>query len=518
MVPPVEREKRQADSAPSVEVHPMDEHNRRLVANVHPPAWQNPVPQGRYNLVIIGGGSAGLVAAAGAAGLGARVALVERHLLGGDCLNVGCVPSKVLIRSARAVGDIARAGALGIQVPPVSVDFAAVMERVRQVRAAISDHDSVWRFQRLGVDVYLGEGRFSGPDTVTVDGQTLRFQKALIATGSRPMVLPIPGLAEVGYLTNETLFELTSLPRRLAVIGAGPIGAELAQAFRRFGSQVILFDILPQVLGREDPDAAAIIQNVFVAEGIQLALGAQIQQVRPDSQGKIIDYELDGRQASVTVDEILVAVGRTPNLEGLNLEAAGIEYHKKGVQVSDTLQTTNPNVYAAGDIALPYQFTHTADAAARLVLQNALFPGPKQKVSALVVPWCTYTDPEVAHVGLYEKQAQEQGIPVETYVQPLGETDRGRADGETEGFVKVHVRKGSDRILGATIVARHAGEMINEITLAMVTGAGLKTLTRVIHPYPTQAEAIRKVADAYNRTRLTPVLQRILRAWFAWRR
>ncbi len=501
-----------------IQVPPMDEHNRRLVANVHPPAWQNPVPQGRYNLVIIGGGSAGLVAAAGAAGLGARVALVERHLLGGDCLNVGCVPSKVLIRSARAVGDIARAGALGIQVSPAWVDFAAVMARVRQVRAAISEHDSVWRFQRLGVDVYLGEGRFSGPDTVTVAGQTLHFRKALIATGSRPMVLPIPGLAEAGYLTNETLFGLTGLPQRLAVIGAGPIGAELAQAFRRFGSQVILFDVLPQVLGREDPDAAAIIQEVFVTEGIQLALGAQIQRVRSDSRGKILDYELDGRQISVTVDEILVAAGRTPNLEGLNLETAGIEYHKKGIQVSDTLQTTNPNVYAAGDIALPYQFTHTADATARLVLQNALFPGPKQKVSDLVVPWCTYTDPEVAHVGLYEEQAREQGIPVETFVQPLGQTDRGRADGETEGFVKVHVRKGSDRILGATIVARHAGEMINEITLAMVTGAGLKTLSRVIHPYPTQAEAIRKVADAYNRTRLTPVVQRLLRAWFAWRR
>lgn len=494
---------------------PDDMANRELVANVHPLDWQNPAPAARYNLVVIGGGSAGLVAAAGAAGLGARVALIERHLLGGDCLNVGCVPSKSLLHPARVVGELRRAALSGVTVGPVEVDFGAVMARLRQVRADISIHDSAQRFRGLGVDVFLGEGRFSGSDAVEVDGQLLRFSKAVIATGSRPGAPPIPGLAEAGYLTNETVFELTERPRRLAIIGAGPIGAELGQAFRRFGSDVTLFDVLPRLLGREDEEAAALLAEVFAGEGIHLALGSEIKAVSATASGKCLEYVLDGQSRRLEVDAILVAAGRAPNVESLNLETAGIAYTKMGLQVDDTLRTTNPRVYGAGDVAFRYQFTHAADATARLVLRNALFPGPKQKASSLLIPWVTYTDPEVAHVGRYDVTAEAEGIRVQSFVQPLAETDRGRTDGVERGFVKVHVRAGSDKILGATIAGPRAGEMIAEIGVAMTAGMGLQKLAMVIHPYPTLAEAIKKVADSYNRTRLTPTTRRLFGWWFA---
>lgn len=492
--------------------------NQRLLANVRPADWRNPKPAGKYNLVVLGGGSAGLVAAIGAAGLGAKVALVERHLLGGDCLNAGCVPSKTVIRSAWVLGEIARARQLGVAVEGVRVDFGAVMERMRRVRADLSDHDSAQRVTKLGIDLYLGAARFTGSNTLEIDGQTLSFSKAVIATGSRPAAPPIPGLAETGYLTNETVWDLTLLPPRLAVIGAGPIGAELAQAFRRFGSEVTLFDVVPRLLGREDEQAAAVIRRVFAAEGIGLALGAEIELVSRTGAAKQLAYRLDGAAHTLAVDEILVAAGRLPNLEGLNLAAANVACNQRGVEVDDTLRTTNPHIYAAGDVATRFQFTHIADATARMVLQNALFPGPKKKLSDLIIPWATYTDPEVAHVGLYGWEAEKAGIAVTTYTHLLAETDRGRADGEADGFVKVHVQRGSDKILGATIVGRHAGELISEITVAMSGGLGLRHLATVIHPYPTEAEAIRKVADAYNRTRLTPTVAKLFRAWLGWRR
>lgn len=501
-----------------IELYPQDTHNEELVANVHPPDWQDPTPNGRYNLVVIGGGSGGLVSAIGAAGLGAKVALIEKHLLGGDCLNVGCVPSKAVIRSAKVMGEVMRAQRFGVQVPDgVTVDFGAVMARMRKIRAEISHHDSAERVAKAGVDLFLGAGHFTGPNTIEVNGKTLAFKKAIIATGSRPATLPIAGLEEAGFLTNETVFELTERPSHLAVIGAGPIGAELAQAFQRLGTQVTLFDIAPQVLIREDKDAAAIVEKNLVEDGVELRLDADIQEVTAVDGKKRITFEQDGTRHTVDVDDILLAVGRRPNVEGLNLEAAGIEYTRQGLTVNDTLQTTNSNVYGVGDVAVRYQFTHVADATARLVLQNALFPGAK-KFSDLIIPWVTYTDPEVAHVGMYAHEAEEQGIAVDTFTTQLPDTDRGRTDGETEGFVKIHVKQGSDQIVGATIVTPHAGELISEITLAMVAGAGLQTLTQVIHPYPTQAEAIRKTADAYNRTRLTPVVETIFDKWLTWTR
>ncbi|MEE8117524.1 MAG: mercuric reductase, partial [Gemmatimonadales bacterium] len=346
------------------------------------------------------------------------------------------------------------------------------------------------------------------------EGKVLRFKKAVIATGGRPVAPPIEGLAEAGYLTNETVFSLTERPKRLAVIGAGPIGSELAQAFRRLGSEVVLLHHGAHILDREDTDAAEILQNTLVKEGVRLLLECETDRVVRSEDGRTLFFASKDGSGQVTVDEILLAVGRVPNVEDLNLAAVGVEYDNRGVRVNDRLQTTNPRIYAAGDVAIDYKFTHAADFTARIVIQNALFLG-RRKLSALTVPWCTYTDPEIAHVGMYKRDAAERGIAVDTFVKPLSEVDRALVDAEEEGFVKVHVKKGSDKILGATIVARHAGEMINEITLAMVAGVGLKTIANVIHPYPTQAEAIRHLGDAYNRTRLTPFVGRLFRRWLS---
>jgi pyruvate/2-oxoglutarate dehydrogenase complex dihydrolipoamide dehydrogenase (E3) component len=495
-----------------------DPYDQALARTVHPPDWTNPDPKGRYNLVVVGGGTAGLVSAAGAAGLGARVALVERALMGGDCLNAGCVPSKALIRSARAAASVRDAGAFGVEVPSgTRVNFAAVMERVRKLRSQISPNDGAERFKKLGVDVYLGNAAFTGPDTVEVGGQRLRFKKAVIATGARAASLPLPGLAETGCLTNETVFTLTQLPKRLAVIGAGPIGCELAQAFARFGSKVSLLEVMPQILIREDKDAAKIVEAALVRDGVEIVTDCKITNVRRDGGEKVFSFEVAGQKRELRVDEILLGVGRAPNVEGLGLEAAGVIYDKTGVKVDDYLETSNRNIYAAGDICSVYKFTHAADAMARIVLQNALFRG-RARASALTIPWCTYTDPEIAHVGLYEKDAQEKGYRTRTFVHELRDTDRAILDGEVEGFAKVLVAQGSDEILGATIVSPHAGETISEVTLAMVGKLGLGTLAKTIHPYPTQAESLKRVADAYSRTRLTPFVKKLFSRWFAWGR
>jgi pyruvate/2-oxoglutarate dehydrogenase complex dihydrolipoamide dehydrogenase (E3) component len=500
-----------------VEVLPRDEHNATLVSNVHPPDWKNPKPASRYHLVVIGAGTAGLVTAAGAAGLGARVALIERSLMGGDCLNVGCVPSKCVIRSSRVVGDLARAAELGVEPSgAASVNFPAVMERMRRIRSRISFHDSALRFRdELGVDVFLGEARFVSSDSVEVDRQQLRFRKAVIATGARAAEPPIEGLAKAGFLTNETVFSLTQRPHRLAVVGGGPIGCELAQAFHRLGSQVTLIEMGAQFLGREDPDAAATLLEAFRRDGIDVRLGTALERVSVQDGERHLFLTQEGRHEELIADEILVGIGRKPNVEGLNLEGVGVEFDAaKGVQVDDRLRTANRRIFAAGDICMQTRFTHAADFAARLVIQNALFLG-RRKLSSLIIPWCTYTDPEVAHVGVGERQAQAQALAVDVYTRRLAQVDRALADGEEEGFVKVLTRKGSDRILGATIVARHAGEMIGEITLAMNAGVGLSRLANVIHPYPTQAEAIRQIGDLYNRTRLTPWAKRMLGGWLS---
>ncbi|MFA5109795.1 MAG: mercuric reductase [Desulfobaccales bacterium] len=500
------------------ELTPRDQYNDALVANVHPTDWVNPEPAPRYNLVVIGAGTAGLVTAAGAAGLGAKVALVERHLLGGDCLNYGCVPSKAIIRSSRVAADLREAARFGIASADAEADFAVVMERMRRLRASISAHDGAARFADLGVDVFLGEARFTESRTIEAAGRTLNFSKAVIATGARAVDPPVPGLAEAGYLTNETVFSLTERPPRLLILGGGPLGCEFAQALQRLGCRVTLLHKYPQLMNREDGDAAALVQRVFLQEGVSLILNARVTEVKKTGGGKLIRYESEGQPGEIEVDEILAGAGRAPNVEGLGLEEAGVKYDpREGVAVNDQLRTSNRHVYAAGDVCLKYKFTHMADATARIVIQNALFFGRK-KLSALTIPWCTYTDPEVAHVGLNETEAARQGISIQTFVKPWSEVDRAIVDGEDQGMVKIHVKSGTDRIVGATIVARHAGEMISEITLAMVGKVGLGTLAAVIHPYPTQAEAIRQTGDLYNRTRLTPLVKRLFTRFLAWRR
>lgn len=496
-----------------------DNHDQRLRDNVAPPGWRNPAPAGRYNLVVLGGGTAGLVAAAGAAGLGARVALVEAGRLGGDCLNAGCVPSKALLRGARAVGELRRAQGLGIRpAGGWEVDFGAVMERMRRLRADISGHDSAARLAGLGVDVFLGRGRFSGPESLAVDGLELRFARAVIASGSTPASLPFPGLEEAGYLTNLSVFDLTALPARLAVLGTGPIGCELAQAFARFGSRVTMVGRSGRIMTKEDPDAARVVERALAADGVDLRLNTGVARVEAAGGEKRLILTTDAGEDALAVDEILVGAGRRPVVEGLGLKQAGVEFDpKRGVLVDDHLRTSNPRIYAAGDCCLARKFTHSADASARLVLRNALFAG-SAKLSGLVIPWCTYTEPEVAHVGLYPHEAEKQGTPVETFRVELSEVDRAVIDGESEGFLKVHVKKGGDRILGATMVSAHAGETIGQITIAMAGGLGLGALSELIQPYPTQAEAIKKAADAYSRTRLTPRVKRWMERWLAWRR
>ena len=501
-------------------VLPRDEYNKTLLNNVHPPEWKNPEPASRYNLVVIGAGTAGLVTAAGAAGLGAKVALIERHLMGGDCLNVGCVPSKGLIRASRAAHDVRSAGEFGITCNGnVTIDFGKAMERMRRIRSGISFHDSFERFSReLGIDVFLGQGKFTSPDSIEVEGKRLRFKKAAICTGARAAAPPIPGIEEAGYLTNENVFWLTELPKRLAVIGGGPIGCELAQAFARLGSIVTIVESTGQVLSREDADAAEIVRQSMMRDGVNIILNARILKAERRGTDKVITVERNGKKEEIRTDEILVGIGRAPNVEGLDLEKAGVEYGpREGVKVNERLQTSNPRVYAAGDICFPYKFTHTADALARIVIANALFKA-RQKTSALVIPWCTFTDPEVAHVGMYEKEARDKGIDVLTLTVPLSDVDRALLDGEPGGFARVHLKKGSDTILGATVVARHAGEMINELSLAITEKLGLSAINRTIHPYPTQAEAIKRLADAYNRTRLTTFVKKLFTAWLKWQR
>jgi pyruvate/2-oxoglutarate dehydrogenase complex dihydrolipoamide dehydrogenase (E3) component/uncharacterized membrane protein YdjX (TVP38/TMEM64 family) len=495
-----------------------DEHDRRLIENCHPPRWVNPAPAAKYNLVVIGAGTAGLVSAAGAAGLGAKVALIERNLLGGDCLNVGCVPSKGTIRAARAAHDARDASRFGVEIAcEPQVVFAAAMERMRKLRAAISDHDSAERFRKLGVDVFIGSARFAGTSSVDVDGKRLHFNRAVIASGARAAELPVPGLVEAGYLTNETVFTLTELPRRIVVIGAGPIGCELAQAFARFGSEATLLTDGAEILPREDRDAARIVRKRMEEDGVGVVTGARIQRAAKNGNEKILTATTEEVTTELRCDAILVAVGRTPNLEGLDLEAAGISYTARGVEVDARLRTSNPRVFGAGDICSRFKFTHAADAMARIVIANALFLA-RRKVTDLTMPWCTYTDPEIAHVGYYEKDAKAAGFDVATITESLDRVDRAILDGEEDGFARVHYDKKTGKILGGTIVARHAGEMIGELTLALVAKQSVGVLSSTIHSYPTQAEALRKIGDAYMRAKLTPRVKKIFETWLAWRR
>ncbi|MCB9357688.1 MAG: mercuric reductase [Calditrichaeota bacterium] len=495
-------------------IWPEDAHNLTLLSQVHPQNYVNPVPSGRYNLVVIGGGTAGLVTAAGAAGLGAKVALIEKHLLGGDCLNTGCVPSKALIRAARAAAEIRDAAQLGIDVPTYKVNFFEVMSRVRKLRARISPTDGVDALIRKGVDVYLGEGRFVDSQTIEVGDRKLNFSRAVIASGARAAIPNIPGLAEIEPLTSETVFWLTELPRRLAVIGAGPIGVELAQAFACLGSVVTLYDVQERILSREDPDASDIVRRSLERDGVRLRPGVSGMSCALEETNKVIRCDVGGQQAEDFFDHVLIGAGRTPNTEGMNLDAVHVEHDRTGVRVNDYLRTTNSRIYACGDVASSYKFTHAADALARVVIGNALFFGT-HKASELNIPWAIYSSPEVAQVGA---QAQDDAAQSYRTIRiDLDDLDRAILDETDEGFIKVlHDRRG--QIKGATIVSEHAGELIGEIVVAMNHRVSLNSLASAIHPYPTQSEMIKKCGDMYRRTMLTPTVAKMLNTILKWRR
>lgn len=511
-------------------------HDRKLIAHVRPVDWVNPtVPSTPYHLAILGGGPAGLVAASFAAGLGVRVALIEAQLLGGDCLNHGCVPSKALLHTARIAATLNTAPSHGLILPGgVEINFPVVMDRMRRLRAHIAPHDSAARFRDLGVDVFLGRGTFSSPNHIRVGEQSLQFKHAIIATGTRPRIPDIPGVTTETCLTNESIFNLTERPARLAILGAGPIGCELAQCFQRLGSQVTLVHRGPRILEREDPMASDVLEESMAADGVTIQLNTKVLRIThhgathqlylssiPANQAPARHPSVADSTQVLEVDAILIATGRTPNVDQLNLDGIGIDFTKDaGITVNDLLQTSLPHIYACGDVCLLDRFTHAADFSARIAVQNALLrigPFGSARVSRLNIPRCTYSDPEVAHVGLLESDPRAIALGATSVVQPLDRVDRAITDDTSRGFVKIVVPSGSDKILGATIVGAHAGESIGEIALAMAAGVGLKTLGNVIHPYPTLAEAIRRCGDLYRRAHFSPRMQHWVRTFLHWR-
>lgn len=462
---------------------------RRLV---FPPDYRNPDGRGVFNLTVIGAGPAGLVVSMVAASLGGRVALIERHAMGGDCLNAGCVPSKTLLAAAAA-----------------GLPFEAAMERVRAVRTRVAYHDSVERYTRAGVEVFLGEARFEAPRRIRVGDTVLDTRKTVIATGTRPLIPPIPGLAEAAALTNETVFELRAQPRRLAVLGAGAVGCELAQAFARLGTHVELIEAAAQVLPRQEPQAAGLIADALRREGVKLHLGGDAHSASVTSEGKALTLG-DGRR--VVADEVLVAAGRRRNVEGLDLEKAGVRLDARGaIEVDARLRTSHPDIYAAGDVCSRHQFTHAADAQARIAVRNALFRG-RARADRLIVPRCVYTRPELAQVGATARELTAAGRRFERYRLQWGELDRGVTDDAEEGFVEV-LADGGGRILGATLVGRDAAEQVAPLVVLMMQGGGLGGLGSLVLPYPTRSEYLRRLADQHARRRLTPRVARALRGW-----
>ncbi len=464
---------------------------------VFPETHRNPAPLDRYNLVVIGAGPAGLIISIAAAGLGARVALVERHAMGGDCLNVGCVPSKALLAAASA-----------------GADFGAAMLRVHQVRAAIAEHDSVARYRSAGVDVFLGVAAFAGDGSVQVSGvagaAVLRGKHVVIATGARAALPPIPGLEAIGAHTNETIFEIPALPARLAVLGGGPIGCELAQAFARLGSKVTLIEMQTRLLVNEDPDASELLAASLRDDGVQLELGRKVTGCAALGSLKKLTLD-DGR--SVDADAVLVAVGRRRNFDELNLDAVGVRADTaQGILVDNRLRTNNSRIYAAGDVCSRLQFTHSADAQARIIVRNTLFLG-RARTDTLIIPWCTYTKPEVARVGASRAELTQRDLAFIPLRVEFGDLDRGRTDAAADGFAEVLAAPGSGKVLGATLVGRDAGEQIAALVLLMNAGLGLGALGSLVLPYPTRSEYLRRLADAWNRTRLTPRNASLLRGW-----
>ena len=475
------------------------------------------------NLVVIGGGSAGLVSAYIAAAVRAKVTLVEEHRLGGDCLNTGCVPSKALIRSARLLSQMRRSAEFGIREARAEFDFAEVMQRVQRVIKTVAPHDSAERYSGLGVDVIEGRAKIVSPWEVEItrkDGavQRLTTRAIVIAAGARPFVPPIPGIEDVGYLTSDTVWNLRQLPRRMIVLGGGPIGCELTQTFARLGAKLTQVEMAPRILLREDPEVSELVTQRFRAEGIDVLVNHKAKQFLVENGENILIAEHAGRDLRIPFDGLLVAVGRVANLSGYGLEELGISTSRT-VDTNEFLQTRFPNIYAAGDVAGPYQFTHTAAHQAWYAAVNALFdPFKKFRADYSVIPWATFVDPEAARVGLNEIEAKERGVPYELTVYGMDDLDRAIADGEAHGFVKVLTVPGKDKILGVTIVGEHAGDLIAEYVLAMRQGIGLNKILGTIHIYPTLAEANKYAAGAWKKAHAPQKLLQWVERFHAWRR
>jgi len=476
----------------------------------------NAIDQKLYNVAVIGAGTAGLVTAAGTAGLGGRVALIERNKMGGDCLNFGCVPSKALISSARLIQQIRESEKWGLDRQEPQFAFEKVFERMRARRAKIAPNDSQERFESLGVDVFRGEARFVSPHEIEVGGQKLRARNFVIATGSRAAIPEIEGMDQVPYFTNETIFdELKEKPESLIVLGGGPIGCELGQVLARLGVKVTILQRASQLLPREDSDVAGVLQRQLEREDVRIEFDAEAKSATRQGNSVRLDcLHKDGSGFQLNAEALLIAAGRIPNIDKLKLNAAGVRFNKRGVIVNEYLQTSQPHIYAAGDIAGSFQFTHLADAHARVVVRNILMPLQllRQKTETAVLPWVTYTDPEIAHVGFGEREAKHKNVQYDVFVVPLEEVDRAVVESEEIGFAKILTAKDSDKILGVTIVGARAGDLIHEFVLAMKARIGLGTIASTIHAYPTFAELARKAGDKYNRTRLTPTAKKI----FTW--
>ncbi|MEO9230353.1 MAG: mercuric reductase [Devosia sp.] len=471
-----------------------------FLRRVRPEDWKNPTPRSIYDLAILGAGPAGLEAAASAARLGFSVALIEHNRLGGNSLNAGSVPSKAIIRTARVYGTMRDAEEYGAPIPEQpTLDFGKVMARMRRIRTRISEYDSVHNLVELGVDIFFGTAGFESVDVLRVGDVHLHFKKAIVATGARSRASDIPGLDQTGYRTSATIFEMAVLPKRLAVIGGGPLGCEMAQAFCRLGSHVTIVQNDPKFLPREERDAAEILSRSMARDGVEIRLNTTVVGARRDGGDKVLETVSNEVNGDIQVDEVLLSVGRVPNVKELSLEAAGVSYDaEQGIKVDDFLQSTNPNVYAAGDVCLTLKFTNVAQSSARLAVQNALM-GEQQRQSNAAIPWCTFCDPEIAHIGVHVWQARQQSIPIKSFTVMMHDVDRAITDGQDTGFVKIHVAEGTDRILGATIVASRASEMINEMAVIMSAGIGMKALAGVVHTYPAQSEAIMLAAQAYRR-------------------
>mmetsp|Transcript_26475 Transcript_26475/g.47524 ORF Transcript_26475/g.47524 Transcript_26475/m.47524 type:complete len:644 (+) Transcript_26475:175-2106(+) len=500
-----------------------DMHNAILMDNTRPARWIDPTPHGKYNMIAIGGGAAGLVTAAGTSNLGGKSALIERNLFGGDCLNTGCVPSKALLRSAQAVHHAKNLDKYGVRLEGlIHVDFPAIAERLRKLRSDISYHDSCKRFtDDFGVDVFLGQATFMDKGSILVNGQTIRFSKCCIAVGGRPRIPMINGIERVQFYTSETIFNLTALPPRMIFLGAGPVNCELAQAFARFGSEVTIITQGTRVLSKEELKVSELIESEFVDEGITIIKNSSISIVEKIADGDffpLLKITLTGgTNFTLECEALMIGCGRVANTEGLGLENAGVEFNDAGIKVNDFLQTTNGDIYAAGDCATSKQFTHSADAMARIVLKNSLFFG-RSSFASLTIPRVTYTDPEVAVTGFSLAELEASGTSYKVFEKPFTSLDRAIVDSETKGFIKIYCKSKSDDILGAVIVGPRAGEVINELTLAITQKIGLQSLASVIHPYPSYGEAVKALADMCKKEKLSLKAKILMRELLGARR